>query len=34
VLADTNFDRDRAASILGVTQQTLATKIVKHSIKP
>jgi DNA-binding NtrC family response regulator len=33
VVADTNFDRARAASILGLTQRTLAAKLVKHGIK-
>ncbi|HEU4371176.1 MAG TPA: sigma-54 dependent transcriptional regulator [Methylomirabilota bacterium] len=34
VLEDTNFDRDRAASILGVSGQALRTKLAKLGIKP
>jgi DNA-binding NtrC family response regulator len=34
VLADTRFDRDRAAAILGVPPRTLAAKLVKLGIKP
>jgi DNA-binding NtrC family response regulator len=34
VLADTHFDRARAAAILGVPPRTLATKLAKLGIKP
>jgi DNA-binding NtrC family response regulator len=33
VLEDTNFDRDRAASILGVTSRALSAKLAKLGIK-
>ena len=33
VLEDTNFDRDRAASILGVSGRALSTKLGKLGIK-
>ena len=33
VLEDTNFDRERAASILGVTSRALSTKLAKLGIK-
>jgi DNA-binding NtrC family response regulator len=33
VLEDTNFDRDRAASILGVTQRALSAKLARLGIR-
>ena len=32
-LEDTNFDRDRAASILGVTQRALSAKLARLGIR-